>query len=179
MKSVVIIVGGPSGCGKTTTGQCIAARLGCAFEEGDAYHSKENVAKMQRGEPLTDDDRRPWLLALRTDVIEKYSAAGRSVVLACSALQRKYRDLLRGAASPPVEQDSVVFFVVLALPYDALVQRVQQREGHYMPASLVRSQVALLEPLDPQLEQGVQLDCTGRSAAQLAEMAVTLLPDTL
>lgn len=141
---------GVSGSGKTTIASRLAARRGYAFAEGDDFHPAANVAKMARGEPLTDADRAPWLEEL-AEWIAAQHAAGRSTVLACSALKRSYRDTLRGGAP------GHVLFLYLAVRRDALVERMKRREGHYMPLELLDSQLATLEPLAPD-EPGFTLD---------------------
>ncbi len=135
-----VVVMGVSGCGKSTFGATLAARLGADFIEGDRLHPAANVDKMSRGEPLDDADRIPWLEAIAARVREA-TAAGESVVIACSALKKSYRDLLRGAG-PDVE------FAHLAGPIETVLARVGSRRDHFMPASLVESQFATLEATD-------------------------------
>lgn len=145
-----LVVMGVSGSGKTTIATRLAERLGYVFAEGDEFHSAANVAKMARGEPLTDADRAPWLAAL-ADWIAEHDRSGRSTVLACSALKRSYRDTLRAGAPGRVS------FLFLAVPREALVERMKRRKGHYMPLELLDSQLATLEPLAPD-EPGFTLD---------------------
>lgn len=134
-----VVVMGVSGSGKSTLGIELAARLGRPFLEGDAFHPAANVAKMTAGVPLTDDDRWPWLDAIRA-AMGGQAAADRSTVVACSALRRAYRDRLRRAPGR-------VRFVVLDVPPDELARRLAGRTGHFMPAALLASQLATLEPL--------------------------------
>lgn len=94
---MIVVVMGVSGCGKSTVGQKIAERLGCAFRDGDEFHSDANRAKMHAGIPLNDDDRKPWLEAIRA-YMDETTSGGRSLVVACSALKQRYRDVLRGPA---------------------------------------------------------------------------------
>jgi len=136
--AAVIIVMGVSGVGKTTVGKALASRLDAAFAEGDSYHPKENVKKMRRGQPLTDDDRSPWLDRLRTE-IDGWQSGERQVVLACSALKASYRTRLKPSFGS-------VRFVYLRADRDLIEQRLSARKGHYMPASLLDSQLATLEP---------------------------------
>ena len=134
-----IVVSGPSGSGKTTIAVALAERMGWEFGEGDDFHPAENVARMRAGIPLDDEARRPWL-ALIAKWIGEHEAAGRSCVVTCSALKRSYRDQLRNGHPS-------VWFAQLTVPEDVLAERVGARKGHYMPPSLVHSQIAILEPL--------------------------------
>ena len=139
-----VVVMGVCGCGKSSVGRALAERLGADFIEGDALHPPANIAKMARGEPLDDENRRPWLEAIR-QVLRETRAAGRSVVVSCSALRRTYRDHLRGAG--PLR------FVFLTGTKDVLAARMGQRDGHFMPLTLLDSQLATLE--DPSGEADV------------------------
>jgi len=130
---------GVSGCGKSTVADELTRRLGWTFAEGDDFHPPENVAKMAAGRPLDDDDRWPWLRSLAAWIGEQ-EAAGASAVVTCSSLKRSYRDLLRDG------HPSVWFAHVHADP-EVLRERVERRSGHYMPSSLLESQLATLEPL--------------------------------
>jgi carbohydrate kinase (thermoresistant glucokinase family) len=140
---------GVSGCGKSEVGQRLAQALGVRFLEGDAYHSPSNVAKMAAGIPLDDADRADWLRALQAEIAQA-SANGAGVVLACSALKRRYRDVLRDGAPD-------LCFAHLSGPRDLIAERMLARTAHYMPASLLDSQLRDLEPLQPD-ERGVLLD---------------------
>jgi gluconokinase len=157
-----VIVLGVSGSGKTTVGQALAERLGVEFIEGDDYHPAANVEKMAVGIPLTDEDRWPWLRAL-ADLVGERHQRDAGTVLACSALRRAYREVLR-ATVPPAES-----FVIQLLADEATLRsRLKQRRGHYMPASLLDSQLATLEPLEPD-EAGVALDATRPELDEMAE----------
>ena len=134
---MVIIVMGVSGAGKTTVGRLLAAALGAEFVEGDRFHAPANVAKMRRGVALDDADRRPWLAAMARE-IARWSGEGRAVVLACSALKRRYRAILRQGGGK-------VRLVYLKGPAALIGARLERRAGHYMPASLLASQLASLE----------------------------------
>ncbi len=140
-----IVLMGVTGAGKTTVGERLAARLGARFVEGDAYHPPANVAKMRAGTPLEDADRWPWLEAIRAD-LARWLAAGETAVVACSALRRAYRDVLRGAG-PGLR------FVHLVGPGELIAARLADRRGHYMPPGLLPSQLATLE--DPADEPDV------------------------
>ncbi|GIJ12131.1 gluconokinase [Micromonospora andamanensis] len=144
-----VVVMGVSGAGKTTVARGVAAVTGLTFAEADEFHSAANVARMRAGVPLDDAARWPWLRAL-ADWMTARHREGVSTVLACSALRRSYRDVLR--QGPPA-----VDFVHLAGPTEVIRERLALRAGHYMPASLLDSQTATLEPLSPD-EQALVLD---------------------
>lgn len=128
---------GVSGSGKTTIGEALAARLGIRFEDADALHPLSNIAKMAAGQPLTDEDRMPWLALVGAEL----AGAGESgLVVACSALKRDYRRAILAVA--PATQ-----FVYLEVPRKVLEYRMTHRKGHFMPESLLVSQLATLEPL--------------------------------
>lgn len=133
----ILVVMGVSGSGKSTLAGLLAGRLGWPLQEGDDLHPAENVAKMEAGIPLTDEDRWPWLRLIR-DWIADRIAAGESAIVTCSALRRSYREIL---ALPGVE------FVHLAGTRHDLAERLGRRLGHFMPASLLDSQLETLEPL--------------------------------
>ena len=144
-----VVVMGVSGCGKSTVAEGISAAMGLPFAEADRFHPAGNVEKMRAGIPLTDEDRWPWLSELAAWMADR-AAEGRSTVMACSALRRAHRDVLR--SGPPQ-----VHFVHLDGPAEVVVARMSTRAGHFMPASLLTSQVATLEPLEAD-EEGVVLD---------------------
>ncbi|GGC14743.1 gluconokinase [Pseudoduganella buxea] len=143
------VVMGVSGCGKSAVGIALAKALDVPFVEGDQYHSPENVAKMASGTPLTDSDRVHWLAQLQGQ-IRAAVESGQGIVLSCSALKRRYRDLLRQA-------DPRLRFAHLAGSKELIAERMAARKGHYMPLSLLDSQLAALEPLQDD-EAGLQLD---------------------
>jgi carbohydrate kinase (thermoresistant glucokinase family) len=153
----ILVLMGVSGCGKTTVAALLAGRLGWPFAEGDDLHPPENVAKMHAGHPLTDADRRPWLDRIAAWIDEQL-AAGRSAIVTCSALKRAYRDVLRRGHA-----DSVVF-VYLRGTREQIAARLAARHGHFMPAALLDSQFADLEPPSPD-ERALTLDITVPSAA--------------
>ena len=132
--AMIVVIMGVSGSGKTTIGKLVAARLGCAFLDGDDFHPPANVAKMAAGTSLTDADRRPWLELLNRDLLERENA-----VLACSALKESYRTILC-AGLPDCR------FVHLQGSFELIRARLGGRKHRYMPASLLESQFATLEP---------------------------------
>ena len=140
-----LVVMGVSGSGKSEISQAVATALGWRHIEADHFHPPENVERMRAGIPLSDEDRRHWLDALCEQMLAA-QVAGECFVLACSALKRSYRELLRSAV-PGLR------FAHLAIDYDTAVQRVGARPGHFMPISLVDSQFATLE--SPEGEPGV------------------------
>lgn len=142
-----IVVMGVSGSGKSTVGQAIAERLNWAFAEGDDYHPQANIDKMASGRPLVDEDRWPWLKEL-AQWASDHDDAGRSTVLTCSALRVVYRDILRTGGD--------TFFVHLTGDKNLLMERMQGRE-HFMPPSMLESQLDALEQLGPD-EEGMVLD---------------------
>ena len=154
-----LVVMGVAGAGKTTLAEGLAGALGWPFCEGDRLHPEANVAKMAAGAPLTDADRWPWLRAL-ADWIAAEDRAGRNSVLACSALKRSYRDLLRGGAER-------VRFVHVHGDRALLAERIGARKGHFFPAGLLESQLSALEPLAAD-EDGVVVDLALAPEAQVA-----------
>lgn len=159
----VLVVMGVSGSGKSTVARILADRLGWDLQEGDDLHPRANVEKMAAGIPLTDDDRWPWL-GLIADWIDVRRADGGHGIVTCSALKRVYRDLL---ARPDV------VFVHLASDRSVISGRLGGREGHFMPASLLDSQLATLEPLQPD-ENGFVVDGTGAPEAEADEILARL-----
>jgi gluconokinase len=136
----VIVVMGVSGAGKTEVGRALAAALHWTFHDADEYHSEANIAKMHRGEGLTDADRAPWLAKLHALVADAI-ASKKSCVLACSALKESYRDELR----PENASSGDVRFVYLDVPREVLEERLRHRHGHFAPPALLGSQLATLE----------------------------------
>lgn len=143
----LLTVMGVSGSGKTTVGAALAQRLRVPFADADDFHPPENVAKMSAGIPLDDADRFPWLEHIGAWLADHAADGG---VVSCSALRRSYRDVLRAAAPGQL-------FVHLAGSPEVIARRVAGRPGHFMPASLVESQFATLEPLGAD-EHGLTLD---------------------
>jgi gluconokinase len=138
---VLVVVMGIAGVGKTAVGKRVATALGLPFHDGDDFHRDANRRKMAAGLPLTEADRQPWLEDLARRMTEW--EAGGGAVVACSALRRRHRDLL-AAASP-----GAIRFVFLDAPVEVVRARLAARRGHYMPASLLDSQLATLERPEP------------------------------
>ncbi|KAA0968244.1 gluconokinase [Aureimonas fodinaquatilis] len=139
MRAVCIMVMGPSGVGKTTTAKAIANALNWTFAEGDEFHPASNIAKMSAGIPLDDQDRQPWLETIRDWMTQK-SKEGVNTVITCSALKRRYRDILQGT-------EADLRFLQLDAPVQLVGERMSRRSDHYMPLSLLNSQFDALEPL--------------------------------
>ncbi|GIT91684.1 gluconokinase [Jannaschia pagri] len=128
------VVMGVSGCGKSTIAESLASAMGVPWLDGDSLHSEANIAKMERGEPLTDEDRGPWL-----DRVGRRLASGEARIIACSALKRAYRQRITGAAGIRVT------FLFLDGAYEVLQKRMAARTGHFMPTTLLDSQLDTLE----------------------------------
>lgn len=144
-----LVVMGVSAAGKTTVARRINRILGWEFAEGDDFHPQPNVEKMASGVPLTDEDRWPWLQAL-AEWTAAHAASGQSTIISCSALRRAYRDVLRNGGAG-------TYFVHLTGDRDLLLQRMSGRTDHFMPVELLDSQLATLEPLEPD-EPGATFD---------------------
>jgi gluconokinase len=160
-----LVVMGVSGSGKTTVARALADRLGWPYVEGDDFHPPANVEKMRSGHALDDDDRWPWLRALAAWIGQR-EAEHESCVVTCSALKRSYRELL-------CESHPSVRFVHVSVDVDTLRSRLQSRRGHYMPASLLDSQLATLEPLAPD-EPGLVVSGDGPPAAVVDHIVTDL-----
>jgi len=134
-----VVVMGVTGTGKSSVGRALAPRMGAIYIDGDDLHPRANLAKMAAGTPLNDEDRAPWLVR----VAEALRAAPGPAVCGCSALKRRYRDLIRSVAG------DAVLFLHLTGPRDVIAAYMAERRGHFMPLSLLESQFAALEPLQP------------------------------
>lgn len=166
-----LVIMGVAGCGKTTVARILAGRLGWPMAEADDFHPPLNIAKMASGTPLTDEDRWPWLRAIR-NWTTRQDQAGKSTVVTCSALKRVYRDVLR-------EAEGRVRFVHLNGSADLIGDRLERRTGHFMPPTLLPSQFEILEPLGDD-EDGVRIDVSA-SPEEVAEAVLRqldLVPDT-
>ena len=158
---LAVFVMGVTGSGKSTLGDALAQAWGWSYHDADDYHPLANVEKMRAGTPLTDDDRAPWLAALHAAAAQAIDE-GRGIILGCSALKESYREILRGG------RDRIAF-LWLDVPEGVLQARMDARKGHFMPASLLASQIATLErptqalrlegnqPVDALVEQGTAL----------------------
>lgn len=138
------VVAGSAGCGKSTVAKHLGAQLNIPYIEGDDFHPPANIAKMSTGTPLTDEDRWDWLTVLREEAMRQLEAGNEGVVMTCSALKRKYRDVIRVA--PYFKHGVDVHIIFLHAKLEVLLQRVGAREGHYMGANMVQSQLSILEP---------------------------------
>jgi len=163
------VVMGVSGCGKSEVGRRLAQAVGARFIEGDSFHPPANLAKMAAGTALDDADRLGWLQALRAE-IERTWESGELAVLACSALKRRYRAILRG-------QDGEVRFVHLHGKRGLIAARMGARSGHFMPVALLDSQLRDLEPLQPD-EAGVMLDVIDAPDSLVEQALAALEPRT-
>jgi gluconokinase len=163
LPSPVLVLMGVSGSGKSTVAALLAGRLGWDFEEGDDLHPPANIAKMAAGHPLDDDDRKPWLAKVAA-WIREHTDVGRPGIITCSALEKRYRDVLRG--------DRVIF-VYLAGTHDQIAQRLAARHGHFMPPALLDSQFAILEP--PGLDENSITVNIAASSTELAEQIIAEL----
>jgi gluconokinase len=155
-----LVVMGVSGAGKSTVGKLIAEQLGCPFRDADSFHPKANIEKMSRGQPLTDEDRWPWLQAIAGWIAE-HRAAGTTCVVTCSALKRVYRDIVTHRQSADVK------LVFLKGTSDLIATRLKARKGHFMPPALLKSQFDTLE--EPAIDEQaiiVSIDATPEEIAR-------------
>jgi len=163
-RRIAVVVTGVSGSGKSTLGRALAERLGAAFVDADDLHPAENVMKMAAGSPLTDEDRAPWLDRVAGAIADEPG----SIVVACSALRRSYRDRLRGRSG------GTIAFVQLTATRERLAERLDRRRGHFMPAALLDSQLATLEPLAADEEPAIVVEATKELGALVAEVSAWL-----
>jgi carbohydrate kinase (thermoresistant glucokinase family) len=167
VRSTVVILAGPSGSGKTTVGQALASTLGAAFVDTDALHSAANLAKMGAGQPLDENDRRPWLNAVRS-LIDAQLATMTPTVLACSALRRAHRQTI-GASRPGVR------LVWLAVPAATLADRLPARPGHFFPAQLLEPQLAIQEV--PEADEAALVVAGDRPTTDVVQAVIAALAD--
>lgn len=159
----VLVIMGVSGSGKSTVAGVLAGQLGWDLAEGDDMHPQENVEKMRAGHPLTDEDRWPWLETVAS-WIQEHTMAGAPGIITCSALKRVYRDVLRG---------NHVVFIHLIGSKDQIGRRMAARHGHFMPAGLLDSQIATLEPPGPD-ENVLEVDVGRKPALEAADVIARL-----
>ena len=162
---MIVVAMGVCSSGKTSVGTVVASRLNWTFIEGDDLHPPANITKMASGVPLTDEDRWPWLDSI-ADRMREIDKAGESAVVACSALRQAYRDRLRRSGAD-------LCFLHLTGDVSLIRQRMQNRSGHFMPAGLLDSQLATLEPAGVD-EALYEVDIT-RNVGDLAEAAIKYL----
>lgn len=159
---MIVVLMGVTGCGKTTVGSLLAQDCGWAFYDADDFHPADNVAKMKRGSPLTDEDRWPWLDRLNA-LLQDSERQGKGLVLACSALKQVYRDrLARGCAA--------LRFVLLDVDRELIRARLAARRGHYMNPALLDSQFAILE----RPQDALVVDAAGDPAAVASNIRTAL-----
>ena len=148
--SIHVVVMGVAGCGKSTVAEAIHERLGYVYAEGDDFHPQANIDKMSAGIPLTDEDRWPWLNVINSWMVAR-EALDENTVVSSSALKRSYREVLA--------KDVPTFFIHLNGSHELIQQRLSERKGHFMPPALLESQLATLEPPDPD-EAAIRVDLT-------------------
>jgi gluconokinase len=166
---MIVVVMGVTGCGKSTVGAALGEQLGWPFLDADDFHPDENVAKMASGTPLTDDDRWPWLDRV-ADVLRAAEAKGESVVLACSALKAAYRERIARAGD--------VRFVHLVGDRSTIASRLALRQHKYMPASLLASQFATLEPPRDAVDVAIELPVDAQVASICRALALAPAPQS-
>jgi len=169
----LFIVTGPAGCGKSTVAKFLAQSYDFPYIEGDEFHPKANIDKMAAGVPLNDADRWDWLIALREQAVNALETGASGVVVTCSALKHKYRDVIRIASIN--DHDVLVHFIYLRASEELLMSRVRARQGHYMKDSMIKSQIEALEEPDKREHDVSSVDVSGSmtDVQQLALEAVS------
>ena len=160
VRQLQLVLMGVAGSGKTAIGLELAAITGWDFHDADDFHSPENKEKMRNGIPLTDADREPWLRRLH-DLLERYARRNEPVILACSALKKRYREIL-------TEELPTVRFVYLKGSYEVLRSRMERRKNHYMKPGMLESQFETLEAPDPHEESVITVDVDRGAPGELA-----------
>ncbi|CAI4216395.1 unnamed protein product [Parascedosporium putredinis] len=157
----IFLVTGPAGVGKSSVAAYLSQSLGFPYIEGDEFHPLSNVEKMSNGIPLTDADRWDWLTALREESLRQIRAGSEGVVLTCSALKQKYRDVIRVAGY--FDHSLLIHFIYLSAPEELLLERVSLRQNHYMGANMVQSHIDVTRTLAE-----VQVDALAKARAIMA-----------
>ncbi|KAL1634905.1 hypothetical protein SLS56_001986 [Neofusicoccum ribis] len=172
------IITGPAGCGKSTVAMHIANSLQLPYVEGDEYHPKANIDKMASGIPLTDADRWDWLILLREQAVRELETGASGVVVTCSALKKKYRDVIRVASYNNAKV--LVHFVYLQATEEMLLARVRARPGHYMKDNMVRSQFeSLEEPDQEELSKDVLAVDVSGTMPEVESLALGMVQEVL
>ncbi len=166
-----IVVMGVSGCGKSTVGEHLAAALQGRFVDADGLHSQHAKLQMQQGKPLTDAQRQPWLIRVG-EALEYHRSRSNTVVIACSALKRQYRDIIRTASN-------AVYFVHLQLPLAHAQERVASRAQHFFPGTLVEDQFAILEPPGKSENDCINVDATLSIESIIESLLLSFSPANL
>lgn len=166
MTPICIIVMGVSASGKTTQGKFLSSNLQCTFIDGDDLHPQANVDKMHNGIPLNDEDRKPWLAKIATTAND-FIAKNETIIIACSALKKKYRDFLR-------EKIDKIHFIFLNGSYETILKQMEGRKGHFMPESLLKSQFETLELPDTTESDVTEIEIGKQEAKDLKAFCESL-----
>ncbi|KAL7820047.1 P-loop containing nucleoside triphosphate hydrolase protein [Trichoderma gracile] len=172
----IFLVTGPAGCGKSSVAEYLANALNMPYIEGDSFHTPANIEKMRNGIPLTDADRWDWLTALREESMRQIKEGQTGVVMTCSALKRKYRDVIRVAAY--YDHRLLIHFIYLDASEELLMRRVAQRQNHYMGANMVHSQFDILERPSENETDVITIDVS-RTLAEVQQEALARAIETI